>query len=90
MDTTGNRSNSNKRSSVFLVRLWTDEGGEERASGAAVAPLDRWQGRIQHVITGEAHSFGDWTTLIEIFNRMLPAPGTAASDQSDTHEGRRA
>ena len=52
------------RSHLFLVRLWPD--GADSAG-------HEWYGRVQHVVSGEAHTFEDWATLIEWLRGMLMA-----------------
>ena len=56
------------RSHLFLVRLWpegADSAGHE------------WYGRVQHVVSGEAHTFEDWATLIEWLRGMLTVHSVA-------------
>ena len=48
---------------VFLVRLWA----EEDPSGAPA-----WCGKVQHVTSGEAHTFHDWPALVAELQAMLP------------------
>ena len=52
------------RSHLFLVRVWPD--GADSAG-------HEWYGRVQHVVSGEAHTFEDWATLIEWLRGMLTA-----------------
>ena len=54
-------------SQLFLVRLWVEEGGEGDV---------KRQGRVQHVVTGEARSFTSWPTLVALLIQMLPVPAT--------------
>jgi hypothetical protein len=49
-------------SHLFLVRLWPDSADPAR---------HEWYGRVQHVVSGEAHTFEDWATLIEWLRGML-------------------
>jgi hypothetical protein len=53
---------------VFLVRLWA----EEDTSGAPA-----WCGKVQHVTSGEAHTFRDWPALVAQLRAMLPGPEAA-------------
>lgn len=62
-------------SQFFLVRLWSDRGGDGKVE---------WHGRLQHVLTGEAHSFSSCPELLEVLLAMLPAP------RADTKEFHRA
>ena len=41
-------------SELYLVRLWVQKADGEDA---------RWQGRLVHVLSGQAHDFQDWHTL---------------------------
>jgi hypothetical protein len=63
------------RSQLFLLRLWVEEGSEGDVE---------WQGRVQHVVTGEARSFTSWPTLVELLIQMLPVVET---EQSINNEG---
>jgi hypothetical protein len=49
-------------SHLFLVRVWAGARAEE--SG--------WRGKVQHVVSGEAHTFDGWPTLIGLLLEMLP------------------
>jgi hypothetical protein len=50
-------------SHLFLVRLWAeDAGGGDPA----------WCGKVQHVTSGEAHTFRDWPALVSLLLTMLP------------------
>ena len=56
---------SNMHSShLFTVRLWAEELDESRAE---------WRGKVQHVISGEAHYFREWSKLADCILAMLPA-----------------
>lgn len=52
--------NRDQRSHLFVVRLWSDEVSDRR----------EWSGRIQHVLSGEAYTFYDWPTLIDLLLEM--------------------
>ncbi len=49
-------------SRLFLVRLWTQAGRDGQP---------QWQGKLQHVVSGEVHPFHDWSTLIVLLERTL-------------------
>jgi len=53
-------------SHLFLVRLWSDPAGVESPA---------WQGKVQHLVSGEAHAFADWPTLVALLQTMLPTAG---------------
>ena len=53
------------QSQLFTVRLWTEDLGDGRTE---------WRGKVQHVISGEAHYFREWPTLIAWLVAMLPDP----------------
>lgn len=58
-------SNSQRdESTLFLVRVWVLE-----MSGGGVG----WGGRVQNVVTGEAHTFRDWAELLDWLEEMLSA-----------------
>ena len=54
----------NKRSNLFLVRVWTrnshDGSGEPE-----------WEGKVQRVVDGESHQFNDWQGLGDQIVGML-------------------
>jgi hypothetical protein len=60
-------------SHLFLVRLWPD--GADSAG-------HEWYGRVQHVVSGEAHTFEDWATLIEWMRGMLTVGSAAQLGES--------
>ncbi|MFQ6102463.1 MAG: hypothetical protein ACE5OS_14720 [Anaerolineae bacterium] len=51
------------RSHLFTLRLWPEELGDGRTE---------WRGKVQHVTSGEARYFRDWSTLIAHLLAMLP------------------
>lgn len=55
------------RSHLFTVRLWVENIGEGQME---------WRGRVQHVTSGEAYYFRDWSTLITHLLQMLPQTET--------------
>ncbi len=72
MDANTNRSqtivdpNLQRSSHLFLVRVWTGEGGDDQGQG-------EWYGKVQHVLSGETHTFKDWNSLQPLVEAMLPA-----------------
>ena len=48
---------------LFTVRLWAEDLGNGQSE---------WRGRLQHVTSGEASYFRDWSTLIAMLQAMLP------------------
>lgn len=50
------------QSQLFLLRLWVEEAGQDG---------DEWRGKVQHVVSGEAHLFRDWPMLIDLLLTML-------------------
>jgi hypothetical protein len=58
-------------SQFFLVRLWSDPAGDGKVE---------WHGRLQHVLSGEAHAFHDWPTLIDLFLAMLQGTQNGRND----------
>ena len=69
-------------SHLFLVRLWEESGepGDGTLEGSQVAdPTDReWKGKVQHVVTGESHTFQDLPSLLDYLRAMMPAPDPGA------------
>jgi len=62
---------------LFTVRLWAEDLGDGRTE---------WRGHVQHVISGEAHYFREWPTLIAWLVAML-APTETKPTTDDRHEG---
>ena len=62
------------RSDLFLVRVWPAPDAEEISD-----PEVAWHGRVQHVLTGEAHNFEDLRVLISKLEGMLHAGSAARS-----------
>jgi hypothetical protein len=71
-------------SQLFTLRLW-----DSRADDGSV----EWRGKIQHVMSGEAHYFRDWAMLLDLLLTMLqstesqgegeaPGRGDAAEEQA--------
>ncbi len=52
-----------KESHLFLLRLWieVDEEGRDK---------EQWCGRVQHILSGEAHTFRDWLALADLLTGM--------------------
>lgn len=63
MNTT--QHNDLDRSQLFLVRLWAEKGSDNEEK--------EWHGRVQHIVSGEAHTFHDWPTLVDFLRAMLPS-----------------
>ena len=84
-------------SHLFLVRLWeepgeaTSDAGQAADSsgtqpGAADTPNREWKGKVQHVVSGESHTFQDLPSLLDYLRAMMPAssPGTPGNDPATT------
>jgi hypothetical protein len=71
-------------SQLFTVRLWVETLGDDR---------QEYRGKVQHVVSGEARHFRDWTTLeaflTEKLNASDPQPlqtnDSPDQDQEATH-----
>ncbi len=48
-------------SQLFLLRIWLNDGHSE----------NDWHGRVQHAVTGEAHSFKTCVELRHIVHEMM-------------------
>ena len=53
-----------KRNNLFLVRVWTEEGGDG-------SDADVWHGKVQRVVSGEMSEFEGLPALVEVLSRML-------------------
>lgn len=73
-------------SHLFLVRLWEEPGESAKSNGANASAdglADReWKGKVQHVVSGESHTFHDLSSLLDYLRAMMPAPapGIPATD----------
>ena len=56
-------------SHLFLVRFWSE--GAQQAQDSR--DEKEWRGMVQHVLSGEARSFRDWPTLIDMLLEMADA-----------------
>ena len=54
-----------RRSELFTVQLWREDLGDNRTE---------WRGKVQHVQTGEAFYFREWSVLVASLLKMLPEP----------------
>ncbi len=83
-------------SHLFLVRLWEESDGgslgEEATDGIGTHPgvggaAEReWKGKVQHVVSGESHTFQDLPSLLDFLRAMMPAPaaGTPGTGPATT------
>ncbi|HEX8218841.1 MAG TPA: hypothetical protein VF914_06470 [Chloroflexia bacterium] len=56
-------------SQFFLVRLWpANSDGDSRSGDGEESQV---QGKVQHVLSGEAGSFNDWPTLMRLLKSMM-------------------
>jgi hypothetical protein len=67
-------------SSLFLVRVWPGDTGDAESAQSS------WCGRVQHVVTGEAHTFYDWQTLTVLMARMLDGSQSENRDVKRTRD----
>jgi hypothetical protein len=68
----------NEGSYVFLLRLWPQEA---TGTGNSTAEAT-WCGRVQHVMSGEAHNFQDWPGLVDLLLTMIPTIDTAQQQET--------
>jgi hypothetical protein len=59
-----NERSYKSQSHLFLVRIWRDEQAVEQ---------ERWQGKVQHIVTGQAGSFQDWPALVRLITSLASA-----------------
>jgi hypothetical protein len=76
-------------SHLFLVRLWEESGGgsdsrdvaDSNGNGAhpnVDGTAEReWKGKVQHVVSGESHTFQDLPSLLDFLRAMMPAPSAS-------------
>jgi hypothetical protein len=62
-----------RQSQLFTVRVWREDLGEGRAE---------WRGRIQHVLSGEARYFRDWSGLAEQMRAMAHGANINEADEN--------
>ncbi len=53
------------RSQLFTLRVRPEVVGQGRTE---------WRGKVQHVTSGEARYFRDWTALVAFLEEVLSAP----------------
>lgn len=68
-------------SQFFLVRLWL--GNPKKDGGPRGEGENQVQGKVQHVLSGQAASFDDWRSLMEVLKGMTQ---DAAEQQARTHK----
>jgi hypothetical protein len=78
-------------SHLFLVRLWEESaglGGNGTHPDADGGSNREWKGKVQHVVSGESHTFQDLPSLLTVLRSMMlaPAPGTPATGQPATEQ----
>jgi hypothetical protein len=78
-DGTAPGGSATKSSYLFLVRLWAEE---DTAGGT------EWCGKVQHVTSGEAHTFRDWAALVALLRTMLPEAQVAGPDAESPRPSR--
>ncbi len=49
-------------SQLFVLRMWQENLGEGQLE---------WRGKVQHMISGEAHYFRDWSGLMACLQQIL-------------------
>jgi hypothetical protein len=68
-------------SSLFLVRVWAEEA-EDGQDSEGHPEGARCHGKVQQVVTREAHSFDGWSELLAWMTEMLRADaGTKPGDE---------
>ncbi len=78
-------------SHLFLVRLWEESDGGYHSGDAPDGTGDgmhpqvdsagrEWKGKVQHVVSGESHTFQDLPSLLDFLRAMMPAPATGTPD----------
>jgi hypothetical protein len=95
---TGNKGETQ----LFLVRLWLEDDPHPGGTGSEPGKPDqegvvKWQGKVQHVVRGEAHAFTGWDMLVGQLEAMLLSNrpnqagaktiGTQVQEQTEGTEG---
>ncbi len=57
-------------SHLFTVRVWQEDLGNDQLE---------WRGKVQHVHSGEALYFREWTMLVTSLLKMLAEPANPES-----------
>ena len=65
-----------KRTDLFLVRVWTQDGDAGDSSGQG-----EWHGKVQRVVDGETHQFDDWQHLMDLLVAMVSGTGSEGSSK---------
>ncbi len=68
-----------RRSHLFLVRVWVEEGGNEQTE---------WCGKVQQVVSGEVHNFRNWPMLVDLLLAMVAPPLAAPDVEKSNVNGR--
>jgi hypothetical protein len=76
MVATNDAAPSAPRSQLFMLRLWPEDLGGGQID---------WRGKVQHMTSGEARYFRDWSTL-EAFVEGLLHRIEAQASRADGHE----
>ncbi len=61
-------------SHLFFLRLWT---------GPADTGEVMWEGKVQHIMSGQVASFCDWPSLVAALLTMLPQDGETQQDKGN-------
>ena len=60
-------------SHLFLVRLWEEAPyGPDAHKNTNGAAGREWKGKVQHVVSGESHTFQDLASLLDYLRAMMP------------------
>lgn len=65
-------------SQLFTIRLWMEALGDDR---------QEVRGKVQHIVSGEAHHFRDWTTLEVFLLEKLKTPDKQPLQTNKSQEG---
>lgn len=67
---------------LFLVRLWSKEAEGDRDQAG-------WRGKVQHVLSGEAHAFQGWPALIDLLLEMAETESFEVGAPAEGADGAR-
>lgn len=65
-------------SHLFTIRLWEEALGDDH---------QEYRGKVQHVVSGEARHFRDWTTLEAFLLEKLKTPEKQSFQTNTREEG---
>jgi hypothetical protein len=75
-------SRQDQPSHLFLVRFWS-EGAQDAQEAQKAQNRKEWNGKVQHVVSGEALAFRGYHGLAEAIERMMAERESARHHTTD-------